>query len=137
VCVRYLPDSAYRRSFLAQIDELASFRTDLRMWLRERVTEAIVGDALLAVGEAVVNAIEHGHRSGREGHVNVSIVQFVDGSLFAQVTDDGTWRPPDGNDERGRGTGIMRALSESFERQTGPEGTTVVMRILAEHSTDT
>jgi signal transduction histidine kinase len=53
---------------------------------------------------------------------------FDDEGLNIEVRDHGRWRPPGahGND-RGRGTMIMEAMSGSFERTSGPGGTTVRM----------
>ena len=82
-------------------------------------------DLLLAVGEAVTNAIEHAQRPGRP-HVDV-IVEVADGRVTVVVRDHGQWRDGPAGPHRGRGMAMMSALAETTVR-TAAHGTTVTIR---------
>lgn len=49
-------------------------------------------EVLVAAGEAVANAIEHGHRDGMPGTVSVRATALVD-LVELIITDTGTWKP--------------------------------------------
>ena len=92
--------------------------------------------ALLAVGEACSNAIEHAYHDGPAGQVRIDIEENAEQSLEVAVRDFGRFRPrPETPDEnRGRGTDLMRALATDFQRDPTPTGTTVRFRIVVEGS---
>ena len=113
----------------ADASELASTRATLRTWL----TRAGLGpeqtlDVLIAVGEAVSNSIEHGHREDLEGTVLLRATALAD-RLNLTVVDTGSWRPPqpDPNAFRGRGVMLMRALMQDVAIEPSESGTTVRM----------
>ena len=100
---------------------LARVRGSVRTWLSS-VEASEPDDLVLAVDEAVANAIEHGGAdvvlSAREEH----------GSVFFVVFDGGVWRPGADHKWRGRGIAIMRALVDDVQIEPTPAGTTVVLR---------
>jgi anti-sigma regulatory factor (Ser/Thr protein kinase) len=106
----------------------------MRAWLDSHgVPVAATNAALLAVGEACANAIEHAYMDRDGGDVAVDIAQRPDGSLLVLVRDNGRFRaaPAPGGD-RGRGTDIMRALTTDFSRDSTSAGTTVRFRVPVE-----
>jgi anti-sigma regulatory factor (Ser/Thr protein kinase) len=87
-------------------------------------------DVVLAVDEAVANAIEHAFESGETGTITV----FAAGDLrhdaaHVVVADTGTWQPPPADPgTRGRGLYLMNVLSDQFDLHHDRRGTTVVLR---------
>lgn len=106
--------------------ELAPIRRSLRSWLaRTGVGDQQTQDVLVAVGEALANAIEHAHSPGR-GSVMIGAVAR-DGVLEITVRDQGTWREQRGVN-RGLGRSLMAALMDDVEVETGESGTVVTLR---------
>ncbi len=113
--------------FSADTDQLAPSRNALRGWLNQAgLGPDDINDVLIATGEAVANAIEHGHRDRPEGTVSLSATALVD-RLQVTVTDNGTWKTPGegAGANRGRGIVLMRGLMEDFSIDSGDAGTTV------------
>lgn len=113
----------------ADVGELASTRAALRSWLiRAGVDAEQTLDVLIAVGEAVANSIEHGHRGQRDGTVRLRATALAD-RLHLTVVDTGSWRPPkaDPTSFRGRGIMLMRALMQDVSIEPSVAGTTVRM----------
>jgi PAS domain S-box-containing protein len=87
-------------------------------------------DLLLAVGEAVNNAIEHAYADGTPGTFALRAMR-LDGSLVIEIEDRGRWRrrnrpiPSDGLSERGRGIALMRALCDDVDLSRTATGTVV------------
>ncbi|WP_185294127.1 SpoIIE family protein phosphatase [Mycolicibacterium litorale] len=113
--------------FPARNEYLASSRGALRRWL----TQAGVGpdqamNVLIAAGEAVANAIEHGHRDRPDGFVTLRATALVD-RLYVSVLDTGSWKPPRTkvDTRRGRGVALMEGLMDDVTIQPGDDGTTV------------
>ncbi|MFI6871532.1 SpoIIE family protein phosphatase [Nocardia sp. NPDC050406] len=108
-------------------------RNRLRRWLIDHDIAPDRGyDILLAVGEALANAIEHGGHS--DGRSTVSIEAFrVRDSVVATVSDPGTWSPDpttpalDG-ELRGRGYTLMHGLADHVDTLRTPHGTRVTLR---------
>jgi anti-sigma regulatory factor (Ser/Thr protein kinase) len=75
---------------------------------RERVFDVIV-----AVGEAVANAIEHGSRA--DGALFVLELSTVDDEMVVRVESSGHWRSTPSQGERGRGVQIMRACASRVQ----------------------
>ncbi len=84
-------------------------------------------DLVLAVGEAVANAVEHAYR-GATGDFVLRLDARED-KIFGEVQDLGTWydhRPPV---ERGRGLAILRATTQRLELNRSERGTTVAFAV--------
>jgi PAS domain S-box-containing protein len=114
--------------FPAHSSELAGTRTALRNWLgRAGLDPDQTQNVLIAAGEAVANAIEHGHRD-RPGFVSLRASALVD-LLHLTVVDTGIWKiPQPGMDiTRGRGVTLMRALMHDVTIHSQAAGTTVHM----------
>ncbi|WP_374110475.1 SpoIIE family protein phosphatase [Mycolicibacterium sp. F2034L] len=114
-------------AFPAHTDQLAPSRSELRNWLtRVGVDPDQIQNVLIAVGEAVSNAIEHGHRNTPDGIVTLRACAFAD-RLRVTVTDTGTWKEnrPGENIRRGRGLALMRGLMDDFSIRSNTDGTTV------------
>ena len=117
--------------FSAESEQLASVRATLRGWLRScDVGARIAQDVLVATGEAIANAIEHGHRDRPGEQVRLRAVSTAN-QLRLTVTDSGRWRatPPGDRGLRGHGIGLMRALMQHVTIEPGPSGTTVDMYV--------
>jgi hypothetical protein len=115
--------------FTAEAGQLAPSRDALRSWLTQvGVGQDQIQDVLIATGEAVANAIEHGHRDRPDGVVSLRATAVVD-RLQVTVADTGTWKRPRAvaDISRGRGTALMRVLMEDFSIHSDDVGTTVHM----------
>jgi anti-sigma regulatory factor (Ser/Thr protein kinase) len=83
----------------------------------------------IAVGEAVINAIEHAYRN-RGGELTVRLQRLADG-IAASVQDHGAWRAiahskePPLERERGRGFLLMDGFAEDVRVHKTGTGTTV------------
>ncbi|MGH2689379.1 MAG: ATP-binding SpoIIE family protein phosphatase, partial [Actinomycetota bacterium] len=123
---RALAEEGLRIRADADPRELAQTRRSLRSWLaRCGVGGQQTQDVLVAVGEALANAIEHAHSPGR-GSVEIDAVES-EGLLEITVRDQGTWREPRGAN-RGLGRSLMAALMDKVDVQTGASGTVVTLR---------
>jgi serine/threonine-protein kinase RsbW len=116
VCVltiHRMPEVAmFSRSFRASPAELADLREALRGWLEEQgVTEDSERGIVLAVSEAAANAVEHAYGCDGVGIVTV-MAQVADDRLEVTVRDEGAWREPRPDTDRGRGIDIMRAIMD-------------------------
>lgn len=113
----------------AQPDELAPTRKALRGWLTQAGLDAQQSmNVLIATGEALANAIEHGHRHGAGGTIRMRAVAIAD-RLMVTITDMGSWKPPAPipGQHRGRGLPLMRALMHDVTIDQRESGTTVHM----------
>jgi anti-sigma regulatory factor (Ser/Thr protein kinase) len=105
---------------------LRSMRNAITQWMtRANIDDADASDILLAVNEAVANAIEHAYGPG-DGDVRVDI-ERVGPEVHVRVRDSGCWRParPVGG---GLGMDLMRNLVEDVVIESTSEGTTVAFR---------
>jgi anti-sigma regulatory factor (Ser/Thr protein kinase) len=112
----------------ATADQLVDIRHRLAFWLRSaEVPDALAADVVLVVNEACTNCVEHAYR----GHpVGTTVLQakIADGEVRARVVDSGSWKTPAADPgNSGRGLVLMRALSDSMEIDSGPNGTAVDM----------
>ncbi|KUI17627.1 histidine kinase [Mycobacterium sp. GA-1285] len=115
--------------FSADPAELAGTRSSLRKWLvRAGVDSSQTLDVLIATGEALANAIEHGHRDRPGGSVRLRAAVLAD-RLHLTIADTGVWKVPhvDPAAHRGRGIALMRALMHDVRIETGDSGTTIDM----------
>jgi anti-sigma regulatory factor (Ser/Thr protein kinase) len=102
-------------------------RRRLRLWLRESgATESETFAVLLAVSEAVTNAIQHPQDRGRPW-VDVE-ARLVDDFVTVRVRDYGGWERQPVRDEDGRGLPLMRAMMDAVEIERGAEGTSVTLK---------
>ena len=111
----------------ADLSHLAPARSALREWLRRAAVGPIqIQDILVAAGEAVANAIEHGYRHGAAGTVSLRATALVD-KVQLTIADTGSWKPPlvDPAAHRGRGITLMRGLMNDVAVDSGVNGTTV------------
>lgn len=104
--------------------ELAAARATLRDWLRASIPVGQADEILLASGEALANALEH-------GRTPISLnLEWADSTLHLAVRDSGSWRvsadPPVRGRSRGLGIPIMTALTDSLKFET-TDGTTVTL----------
>jgi PAS domain S-box-containing protein len=121
--------------FAAESEQLASVRAQLRGWLRScDVSARAAQDVLVAVGEAIANAIEHGHRHLPGQQVRLRAVSAAD-QLRLTVSDSGRWRasPPGDRSLRGHGISLMRSLMHQVTIVPSPSGTTVDMYLRINH----
>jgi serine/threonine-protein kinase RsbW len=120
-----LDGRSYARSLSATPGELAGLRRELKSWLAAWVhSEETQHDVLLAVSEAVSNAVEHGANDDAERPIVV--VATMDAyEVRITVRDHGVWREPVPSIERGRGLGIMRALMDDVVVERHDDGTVV------------
>jgi anti-sigma regulatory factor (Ser/Thr protein kinase) len=125
-------------TFPADTAQLRLVRARLRHWLDGcGLAAPLAQDALVAAGEAVANAIEHGHRDhpGQEIRLRAAITA---NRLQLTVADSGRWLPPgpEPTPYRGKGLHLMRTLMDNVSIDAGTAGTTVTMdvRITRDHS---
>ncbi|AKK27297.1 SpoIIE family protein phosphatase [Mycobacterium sp. EPa45] len=105
---------------------LAPARAALRDWLTAAgIDHDQAQDVLVAAGEAVTNAIEHGYRHTDGGTITLKATSEVD-LLRLTITDAGSWKPKQtGYTHRGRGIQIMEALMEDVAILPDATGTVV------------
>jgi anti-sigma regulatory factor (Ser/Thr protein kinase) len=108
---------------------LAVIRARLRTWLpTAQVTPSAAAEVLLAVGEAVSNAVEHAVR-GTAGDVEVEVTaRATTTGLALTVKDNGRWYAPRRSAQRGHGSRLMNAPVDTVTITPTPQGTTVEMR---------
>jgi anti-sigma regulatory factor (Ser/Thr protein kinase) len=127
VLLLYRHPAPLELNFRADVSQLGPTRTALRRWLsRARVGPSQAMDVLIAAGEAVANAIEHGHRHSSGGTISMAATALPD-QVRVTITDTGSWKPPQPvpNSNRGRGITLMRGLMHDVSIDTGAAGTTV------------
>jgi anti-sigma regulatory factor (Ser/Thr protein kinase) len=110
----------------AEARRLAEVRRAIREWLgAQRVDRP--EDVVLAVDEAVANAIEHSGRFRTEP-VFIDVVARSDGqSILVEVSDQGSWLPPHHDDSRGRGLNIIGELMDRVHVAATTTGTRITM----------
>jgi anti-sigma regulatory factor (Ser/Thr protein kinase) len=118
-------------TFPADASQLAPTRKALRSWLtRARLNPDQAMDVLIATGEAVANAIEHGHRHRPGGTIALDAIALVD-EVQLTITDTGSWKTPqpEANPHRGRGITLMRGLMHDVNITPETDGTTVQLSV--------
>lgn len=88
---------------------------------------------LVALGEAIANAIEHGYRGEPGGQILLRIDTQHD-HLVLTVEDFGRWRPFVPREERGRGIELMHAFTDGVQIRSSRESTTIVLRVKLEQA---
>jgi anti-sigma regulatory factor (Ser/Thr protein kinase) len=101
-------------------------RTALRRFLASTpLSQRRSFDALVAVGEAVANAIEHAY-DRRPNQTLVIRARYDDDACTIVVEDAGAWTG-DPASASGRGIAMMRELSDTFEITRSAAGTSVLL----------
>ena len=107
---------------------MQGLRARLRAWLARRgLDEGQQADAVLAVTEACNNAIEHAY-AGRTGAIRLRLEHRAE-ALTIAIEDDGAWRPPRPDPNRGRGTMIMNATMDRAAIVNNGAGTRVELEL--------
>ncbi|WP_232070249.1 ATP-binding protein [Mycobacterium noviomagense] len=113
----------------------AQMRSELRNWLAQHFApdDERVNDVLLAVYEAMANAVEFAYLGRPEtGTVELSATRASD-CLTVTVSDHGKWHWPTADPEdpsptsrlRGRGIPLMKSLADEAKIHTSETGTRV------------
>lgn len=114
--------------FPAEASHLAPTRAALKGWLSQVGMDADeILKVLIATGEALANAIEHGHRRPTDGRISLRAIALAD-RVHVTIVDAGSWKPPVAAAHRGRGIALMRALMQDVTIQPRATGTTVHMQ---------
>jgi anti-sigma regulatory factor (Ser/Thr protein kinase)/putative methionine-R-sulfoxide reductase with GAF domain len=110
----------------AVASSLRDIRAAVKRWLATiDARPEDVMDVLLAVGEATSNVVEHAY-GPRGGLVHVRL-ELQRPDVVVTVRDTGHWRSPRGAN-RGRGTHIIRAVTDEVAIDRRSNGTEVVIR---------
>ncbi len=122
-----------RVRFPATLRALRPMRHSFTQWLaRSGIGEAAQSALVVAVNEAVANAIEHAYPpAGGDVRIDATV---HDGVVEVAIGDDGRWR----NVSRGNGglgLRLMRRLVDDVDVDTGSEGTVVRLRMRAAANT--
>lgn len=91
--------------------------------LRCGVPESATFDILIASGEGVANAIEHG--SQVDGTTFTIEIAHEENRIVLEIENVGHWRVSAADDVRGRGLAIMRAYASTFQVASSSERTRV------------
>ena len=126
---RSAPAHLHRR-LPASPDELVGLRRELRAWFEPSgISRSDAEEMLVAIGEAVTNAIEHAYAGRVSGLVDVELERCDTDAGMARVSvvvrDRGAWRVPNGDATRGRGLHLMRAFCPEFDVVRDAHGTEV------------
>lgn len=127
VLLLYRHPAPLELNFPADVSQLAPTRNALRNWLaRVRVGPEEALNVLVAAGEAVANAIEHGHRHRPQGLIRLGAIAIGD-EVKLTITDTGSWKAPQpaSHHRRGRGIPLMRSLMRDVDIRPASDGTTV------------
>jgi serine phosphatase RsbU (regulator of sigma subunit)/anti-sigma regulatory factor (Ser/Thr protein kinase) len=109
--------------------EATATRHRLRAWLGDLgVDRESLDSLLLAVGEAVANAIDHGSRRDSSQIVKIELAAN-DGEIIAAISDSGRWQSGIEGYFTGRGRGhlLMQALTDAVTIDTDQHGTIVML----------
>ena len=122
-------DTSFIASVPADLAQLAPVRRRLRDWLGGLGIGARLEDNIvLAIGETLANAIEHGNRLDADTSVSIEI--FVRASTIdATICDAGHWTEDataaTPHQERGRGLTLVDGLADRMDARRTPRGTYV------------
>ncbi len=126
--------SMFSHSFPASTSELAGLRDRMRGWLEENgVSEEVERGVVLAVSEAAANAVEHGYGCDGRGLVSVT-ARHEQAGLEITVRDEGEWREPRRDTDRGWGLAIIRAIVDEMSIGRTDGATVMHMRTRAGES---
>lgn len=88
----------------------------------------MIDDLILAVYEALANAVEHAYPPAHPHPVMRLQAQLNRNHVLIIVSDYGCWRVPGSPNYRGRGLPVMRDLVTDVRLDSTPHGTTVRLR---------
>jgi anti-sigma regulatory factor (Ser/Thr protein kinase) len=83
---------------------------------------------LVAVGEAIANAVEHAYGDREPGLVEVRTTS-TSSRFTVQIDDYGRWRPFQRREERGRGIPLMHALVDGVQIKSTQTSTSITLSI--------
>ncbi|MGA9857849.1 MAG: SpoIIE family protein phosphatase [Solirubrobacteraceae bacterium] len=138
LCVRFgrVSDSVFERRMPATADQLAPARTELLAWLaRTGAHNSLPQRLLLAVGEALSNAVEHAYQDRLPGSMELAVHVDGTGGLAVTVSDRGRWNDRPSGSGRGRGLAVIDTLSSELQRHSDATGTTVSFTVPIEEET--
>lgn len=117
------------RSWPAAPGQLTRIRRELTDWLAPlALSDDEVAEIVLAVDEAVANAVCHAYDPDETGSVELTL-WTEDDALYVEVVDHGRWRPPDEHPtEGGRGIPLMQHMADSVLIHHGTGGSSVLLR---------
>lgn len=117
------------QSWPADAGQLSRVRRAMRAWLAPlTLDETDVADIVLAVDEAVANAIEHAYAPDEAGTVEL-LFWTEPGQLSLEVIDHGRWKPPStAASYRGRGMQVMQVVMDAVLIHYDRRGTRVLLR---------
>ena len=113
----------------ATASDVGVLRRGVRRWLAAVIADPdTVDDLVLAVSEALENAVDHAFRDRETGTMTLT-AELSEGTVIIRVADDGRWqaRPADAG-YRGRGLDLMESLADTAVVETGDQGTAVTLR---------
>ena len=113
----------------ARAESLSAVREQVADWLSSLGTpDERIGDIVLVVNEACSNSIEHAYMGEVAGVVRVS-ADVDSQSICITVEDFGRWKTDTSKTDvsRGRGLGLMRAMSSHVGLYTNTSGTRVTL----------
>jgi anti-sigma regulatory factor (Ser/Thr protein kinase) len=132
------PASPLHLELPAHRASLSEARRRFGEWLARVAPQADGQDGLqLALGEIVVNSIEHAYPPGSDGSVEIDAGIGRDGLLECRVTDHGRWREPGHDGDRGNGLMLAACMAgelavshppQPVGEPRGSRGTVVTMR---------
>lgn len=120
-------ESLFSRTVSADVATLPVLRNDLRRWFEQAgIGQDTIDDLLVAFGEALTNAIEHGHVYDR-GPIDLRC-SLTSSRCEMVVSDRGAWRPPPPvNHHRGQGVRLMQVLMDEVRIEPSAQGTEVTL----------
>jgi serine/threonine-protein kinase RsbW len=126
VCRSAVASDRFSVIFDPDPSKLAGLRADLAGWLRRgNVEESEIELIVLAMNEAVANAMEH----GRRGQHRIRLDAWTSASsLTIEVIDRGSWRDEPSASDRGFGLDLIRACMDTITIEPSAQGTTVRMQ---------
>jgi anti-sigma regulatory factor (Ser/Thr protein kinase) len=125
-------EHTFADAFLARPRELRGARQRFRAWLEAHGSAHAIDEVLLAIGEAVANAVDHGSDDDRQV-VRVEAT-IDDGDLLISVSDSGQWQPGIEGLFTGRGRGhvLMQAFATDVGIETDQHGTIATLHFAPE-----
>ena len=122
-----------RMALVPEVSSLPTVRRTFRPWLANVGAEQ-ADEIILAIHEAVANAVEH---AGLDADEVITVeAEVVDDVLRVLVRDNGAWKDLPVDETRGRGLMIMRAVMDRVDLERRSGGTLIEMsrRLRSDHA---